>query len=324
MNSYLNIAEEVLRAERRPLTARSILKAAYVSGAVPAHLFGKTQHKTLQARLSEDILHHRERSRFFRTEPGRFFLREFLVDGSLPTAYRKEMIARRRTRDLLRGPALGVDRNCLRSEMARNMGAAAKEVLSRVREQGCYKYVEPRRVSDGVALVWAVATVRRNNQVLTYRTGRYRDDRDSFAQKRSLCFAALVVEDDQSLFDYMGFGIAQCGLTAVSTDLNISIDGHYDPSALSTEFTHDLACLLWRGDDEKSELLAVVEINAPSWFEPVQQGRLSINDLRWMGLEAPPNNVDDFDPWSQTILANYFDCESCGEPKQKKSNHSSP
>ena len=79
LDSYLQVAQSVLRSTRRPMSARAILDVAYAAGIIPAHLYGKTQQKTLQARLSEDILHHREVSAFYRTEPGQFFLAELLA-----------------------------------------------------------------------------------------------------------------------------------------------------------------------------------------------------------------------------------------------------
>src|SRR3954451_24786115 len=98
----------ILRAERRPLSPRAILAAACRSGLVPPHLFGKTQHKTLQARVSEDIIARREHSPFFRTAPGRFFLREFLADTSISEEFRRPVPTRRRIRELIRGPALAI------------------------------------------------------------------------------------------------------------------------------------------------------------------------------------------------------------------------
>ena len=104
MDAYLSIALDILRQERRPLSPRSILAAAYKRGLVPEHLYGKTQHKTLQARLSEDIVARRDRGAFFRTAPGKFFLRELLRDESLPEEFRRPIPTRRRRRELLRGP----------------------------------------------------------------------------------------------------------------------------------------------------------------------------------------------------------------------------
>ncbi len=108
MDAYLDIAVTILRAERRPLSSHAILAEAHRAGLVPPTLYGKTQHKTLGARISEDILSHRDRSRFFRTAPGRYFLREFLEDPSIPKEHRRPFPARRRIRELVRGPALAI------------------------------------------------------------------------------------------------------------------------------------------------------------------------------------------------------------------------
>lgn len=78
MNSYLQISLAVLSKSRLSMSAREILEAAYRMQLVPDHLYGKTQHKTLHARLSEDILRNRNSSVFTRTGPGRFALRSKL------------------------------------------------------------------------------------------------------------------------------------------------------------------------------------------------------------------------------------------------------
>ena len=100
MDSYLDIAHRVLSVARRPMSAKAILAAAHRSAIVPINLRGQTQVKTLQARLSEDILYHRSSSRFFRTEPGQYFLCELIADPDIPDKYKERFPARRRTRDL--------------------------------------------------------------------------------------------------------------------------------------------------------------------------------------------------------------------------------
>ena len=70
MDSYLDLAANVLRELRRPLDARQMLKTAYQLSIVPRNLYGKTQHKTLHARLAEDIRKQPTRSAFVRTGPG--------------------------------------------------------------------------------------------------------------------------------------------------------------------------------------------------------------------------------------------------------------
>jgi hypothetical protein len=72
-DSYLEAAQTVLRARGKPLSAREIVYDAKKYGFLAPHLHGATMHKTLHARLSEDILKHRFRSIFYRTSPGIFF-----------------------------------------------------------------------------------------------------------------------------------------------------------------------------------------------------------------------------------------------------------
>jgi len=50
-----------------------------------------------------------------------------------------------------------------------------------------------------------------------------------------------------------------------------------------------------------NDLLAIVRFNCPSWFEPLTR-RLAINDLAWMSVSTPVNDIGDFDPWSQVVV----------------------
>ena len=302
------------------MSARAILRMAYAQDLVPPHLFGRTQDKTLQARLSEDILNNKDRSAFFRTAPGKFFLRRFISDSTIPKKYRREMIARRRTRDLWRGPALGLARNFLEELSVGNRRLDATSFLQTTYEVGCFDYVDPSNPPPSVSLVWAVAIIRRRNLVLSYRTGRYRDDRDSFANRQSFCFASLVSEDDQTLFGMRSFGVLEAAVQAASVDLNTSMLHQDSWCQAGNHFRHRLTDLIWRQASAASEVLAVVEIEAPDWFEPAQ-ARLSINHLRWINLDVRPNNLDDFDPWSQSLIENCFG--STHEARSREVVHSS-
>lgn len=302
VSAYLQIAETVLRTARRPMSAASIMRKAIMADLVPSHLHGQTQHKTLQARLSEDILERRDHSVFFRTEPGKFFLREFITDASLPASYRQEMTARRRTRQLMRGPALSVDTRQFSHALGEAMFVHADSVLNRISAEGWYSYVDPKRLDINHLLLWAVSILTKNGKVLSYRAGRYRDDRDRFAQKRTLGFSTLVLEQDRTLFDPEGLGIADSGLHAVATDLDISF---VDAAHARRAFHHEVKYLARSVDTSDQSVLAFVEVHAPDWFEP-PLNKLSLNDVSWLDLSVPPNNIEDFDPWSKTLLSCYF------------------
>lgn len=298
MDQYLDIAATVLRALKRPMGPKSILTAAYRAGLVPVHLHGKTQHKTLQARISEDIVLRRERSPFFRTAPGRFFLREFLSDPTLPEDFRRPITARRRVRELLRGPALAFEADDLHKSQDAN-GRIEVEAVLRLLKSSQYHYEDPKRRQRDLVFLWSAVSVCREQKVLSYRVGRYRDDRDPFVLKRSICFSTLVHHDDRTLFNLSDFGIADSGVNATKLDLDIPSTEEVTQHARMRGTLRHFIRVSYR--PEFSDLLAVIDVDCPEWFEPMKR-RLAINDLRWLDMAVLPNDIDDFDPWSRSII----------------------
>jgi hypothetical protein len=301
VDSYLRLAQQVLREARRPLGPRAILTAAYLSEVVPPNLYGKTQHKTLQARLSEDILLNRERSAFFRCAPGKFFLREFMHDISLPVEFRTPIVARRRLRDLKAQAALAFKVDDLRA-FTTSGNALKSDAVYGLIEDGRHSYVDPKEPPVDHAMVWSFVVVLRSLDVLTYRLGRYREERDAFFNRRSLGFFTLISQHDSSLFDVVDAGISSTGLRAAKMDLDILFDTPNDcvlgQRTSATRFVYvNQSC------ETPPSLLSIVPFVCPAWFEPTKR-RLAINDLSWMSIVAPPNNLDDFEPWSRCIAGN--------------------
>ena len=296
MNSYLRIAEAVLLTARQPLSAQEILNRAYVEGLVPPQLHGKTQQKTLGARLSEDILTHRERSAFFRTRPGRFFLRCLMNDSSLPEEFRTPIVARRRQRDLRRGRLLSFNRSHLsQTEDTSRVGELISDLLGKQK----FHYVKDLR-SRGPedVIVWSFVIVTRGVNVLAYRHGHYREDRDTFLNRRSIGFYTPVVDCDYDLFDDGSRGIMSSGMKAVLMDLDFPISGLREEDQENVGLT---GFLLPQQLEDVCDILAVVRFECPAWFEPLNR-RLAINDLTWMDMSRPVNHPDDFDPWSRRVL----------------------
>lgn len=299
MDAYIDIAIEILRTERRPLSPHAILAEAYRRGLVPAHLHGRTQHKTLQARISEDIVYRREHSPFFRTAPGKFFLREFLTDISMPEEFRQPFPARRRYRELVRGPALGIDYNALKEVADENTPIKPKKILSLLKTER-HGYEDPKQKDSAVVFLRSFVSVYRDRNVLSYRVGRYRDDRDTFMSRRSIGFVTFVHRDDHTLFDLGDFGIIDSGVRAAKIDLDIpELPTREGPKA-------SLKYFIWsRQATGNTDLLAVVRFGCPRWFEPLKR-RLALNDLAWLDVTKPVNDIDDFDPWSKLVLISHY------------------
>jgi len=293
LDTYLEIAHRVLRAARVPLPPREILRQGLASGIVPTSLYRKTQHKTLQARLSEDILIRRERSSFFRTKPGYFFLREFLTDATIPPEHRTPIVARRRRRELAYPEALSLDRNTA-LELSNQTVINPNRIFDLLKERRYHYADSSRKRTTEDVVVWAFMLVIRKNFILTYRHGRFREDRDSFLQKRSVGFFSPVVHDDLTLFDQADHGIVASGMRALSFDLNL-------PNQPELVRSASLQCFICASDDNPPNMLGLVHFQSPEWFEPLTR-RLAINDLSWHDINRTVNHFEDFDPWSRLVL----------------------
>ena len=298
MNSYLAIAEKVLEAAKRPLTARQILEIAYLNEIAPKHLHGKTQYKTLNARISEDVLRRGERSVFYRTNPGVFYLRKYLNTESLSSKH-TPFIARRRERDLRKKPVLTVKKNCIEKFLKKDF------TISLGKAKTCFSFdnikytpYESAKSQDDY-IVWAFVVVYRGNQVLSYRKGRYREDRDSFLNKQTIGFESLLTVEESTLFDQNDRGLIWGGVSKTIVDLGMPADVL---SGSNIESSSKLELFMtFEKENDAPQMVGVVTFECPDWFEPTTK-RLAINELKWIDLRNSINHIEDFDPWSQRLI----------------------
>lgn len=301
MDAYLAIAEKVIREARIPLSAREILKRAYPAGNVPQHLHGRTQHKTLGARLAEDILASGDKSIFFRNAPGRFFLTTFLHDPTVPIEYRRRFIARRRRRQLAQSLPLTLHSN----DLPRGLDSQVIPINRVLELLSSGRYYYPRstkHVIPGDFVVWSFVIVSKGSMILTYRHGHYREQREKFANQRAIGFFAPVLEGDRTLFDLEDHGIVKRGLTTISIDLGLttSVD-----LATQGDQLANLNSFVQCNDSWLPALLSVIRFDSPDWFEPYAR-RLAINDLRWVDISSWQFDQTGLDPWSTAVWQSIF------------------
>lgn len=148
------------------------------------------------------------------------------------------------------------------------------------------------------AVLWTFSLVRRGAKALSYRIGRYRDDREGFANKRTIGFPGVVTASDRTLFSQNDYGAADNAFAVLLLDLDLSSQS-FDKGDVSRPETRFL--LEADGADGVSVALLVLEWTCPVWFEPTTL-RLSLNDPCWMDVSVAPNNPDDFEPWSRSTL----------------------
>ena len=82
--TYLWAAEHVLRTQRRPMRVKDIVSIAQEEGLFSSAMYSSTPQKSLQARLSMEIVRNGERSHFMRIAKGLFHLRELHDDYRNP------------------------------------------------------------------------------------------------------------------------------------------------------------------------------------------------------------------------------------------------
>lgn len=301
-DAYLNVAEQILLTERVPMRPRAILELAYLNGLLPDHLYGGTQHKTLHARLSEDIGVHREESRFYRTSPGVFFLRQFQKEAHLPQAFRDEYFAPPRRKELKREWVLTIAAP-LSVQGATSCFEYDLSTLLRVLDQRSYHY-HPYSIVRGdptLAIVHSFVVVYRGHRILSYRTGRFSPLTDPLYGQRSVGVGgAVLMGDADMLYDsvhgIVANGIGELGY-AIGLPRRLAEKARYQ-----NELRPRIAVVVPRSSRHPNVVHVVMAYRCPEEFTP-SKGALSVNDLRWVDAIRPGNNLDDFDDTSRFLFS---------------------
>lgn len=280
---------------------RSILSAALVTGLLPDHLYGETQHKTLHARLSEDIATHREESRFFRTSPGVFFLRRFQADLSIPESHRTEYLAPPRRKELKRDWVLSVRAPAM-SGKSDECYEISLEKFNENFATGKYKYSPYSVIIDApeIAAVHSFVVVHKDQLVLSYRTGRFSPTSDPLFGQRSVGVGGAVIMGEHdflydSMYGIIGNGIAELGFA-------IGLPRRFAEAARYNNELQPLAVVVVpRSRRHPNTIYVVLAYRCPDDFTPVKSA-LSINDLRWINPRNPGNSLESYDATSRLLL----------------------
>lgn len=213
MNSYLKMCQAVLSKSRQPLTAREILEAAYRLQLVPDHLFGKTQHKTLHARLCEDILQNRNTSHFVRTAPGRFSL----ASNTLPGDRKVNYVAPRRAYQLKQFDVLCADRSELDSSVLIDAAPVNFELVAH-----WFRRQVPLRVAEkdpSLVFLRLFIMIGSTNGLLTLTALKG----SPYGRGRSIGILGLVKGSDADLFSEEPYGIDLAAMRTIAEQSSTSV-----------------------------------------------------------------------------------------------------
>ncbi|SCY34439.1 HTH domain-containing protein [Microvirga guangxiensis] len=322
--TYLWVAETVLARQKRPLRAGEIVRIGLDDGLFGDKVLSRTPQKSMQARLSMDILRHQQESRFLRTGRGRFFLRSFVENEpdpeAFPTALAKpvqEYIAPRRT------PLPSTERVLVisKADYARildfqGINLAHGEILSALLSAPSLTYMNRAlaETNNDFKQVVTYVVIQSGDRVLSFRRGTY--NRAASFLRGALCigFGGHVNEDDLDIFSYQDRGIRANAVREIGEELRLKSG----PVEIQPHEIEPIGIL----NDDSSEIgrrhLAVVLRYRPStlleeWEHPLK-GEASINQIRWVSPDRKPINLPEYEYWSQLCLRKLFPAFASGEP----------
>lgn len=297
-DAYLELAYLILEQARKPLSAREIIRRAYLQEVIPSHLHGQTQHKTLTARLSVNILELRENSEFFRPWPGRFFLTRYIDDDSIPQEYRTPIVAKRRARQLRKEHSAYLPHEFVDKYSVQRLD---RQVFAEIVRSEVMNYSSIGSIPDGDYKIWNFAFVKKESKLLKYRLGNYRKVHLGGTEKSStIGFISSMSQLDKTLFDPKFHGTLGASIGNVLVDLDL----HHTRYLAEIEARSRFLGATIVETEESQAILAVCEIRLPSGC-PVMTRKLSMNDLAWVDQSSLRRDSNDLEPWSESVVRHF-------------------
>ncbi|RST88464.1 hypothetical protein EJC49_00180 [Aquibium carbonis] len=289
-DSYLDLAAQILRAHGRPMTAQEILARARKFDLLPSHLSGATMQKTLQARIAEDIFRRRERSAFYRTSQGVYFLRSMSQEETLPTHVVSEYPIRHRKKKFDRQRILHLSLVPDLNEI--HLLNAPIDKLMKLRSE--YRYIWQKQ--DGLFPVLAAPFLIYDGRFLVFENGPFTFF-GNIVGLSSILLRRFVDEFDIDLLDFDNIGLFRALIRSCSHHIEFLELGINDIELMSCLQRSYIIC------DPSSNMIGLAagfRLDHILKVIPPIKRRLEIRGCRW--LSADEIVEADYEPWSRIIL----------------------
>ncbi|WP_157179869.1 HTH domain-containing protein [Rhizobium sp. CCGE 510] len=307
--TYLWVAETVLRKHKRPLTARALVDYGLEDELFPAVGLSHTPQKSMQARLSIDILNN-ENSPFVRTGRGRFFLREFLQpqgrdDPKALKIYQAERRAPTPSAEMVLCVPREVYKRFLNYQGVGNIGQSSP-LDALASHELVYMPRSEAETNDAYKQVITYTVIQYQSKILSFRRGLYNRAAKFLRGAQCVGFGGHVTDDDRDLFSFSDLGIRQNAAREISEELMLP---HSRRPAI------DLGSLEFLGvlNDDSSDvgirhMAIVLRYWVEDWsqWKSVGRGEASINRIRWLDTSNETINLSEFEYWSQLVMRSFF------------------
>lgn len=305
-NAYLVLAYEALRRAGRPLTPKEMLELAKSQEFLPGHLFGVTMHRTLNARLSEHIRYRSDQSDFYRTGPSTFYHHGLASAPGTPDAYRKVHIGHLRSKAIRKENVLVARKDDLRRAIYGDYVPFEEDVFTHLFGEICS--FADRREAEYDSRVKQFVTftlVMHERLLLIYRRGKYTTASDRLKGQLSVGFGGHVNDQDFDLFRRGGDAFRANAARELREEL--FLDEVYRGQRDAMERLRVLGYVNVDDSPDAQHHIAVLVLFRHRTSDLPKKGELSINQLSWLNLDAPLNDLSDFDLWSGIILRNLYE-----------------
>jgi len=318
--TYLWVAETVLKNRVQPLTARQIVNFGFEDGYFADKELSRTPEKSMQARLSTDILGRGERSRFVRTERGKFFLRE-LLQRSVSLGHDGKTLGEYTA--IRRAPLPPSEHVlvCPRDAYAgildfQGINTDYSGILKRLISTKRLTYI-PRteaELDNSYKQFVTYTIIQRRDKILSFRRGRYNRVAAFLRGARCLGFGGHITEDDLTLLTHSDRGIKANAIREISEEIRF---GTGRPPFITPD---DIEVLGFLNDDSTDvgtrHVAALLRYWVPEtqeWTNP-SRGEASITQLKWMKTAESEIDLMDFEYWSQLLLRTFFPTSITSRP----------
>ena len=304
-NAYLTIAHTALVRARRPLTPHEILEMAQVGRFLPGHLHGATMHRTLGARLSENIRRDGDRSLFYRTAPSTFFLRSLASDPAIPDEFKNIYVGHIRSKAIRKENVLVAPRDVLQRVIYGDYVKFDRKEFEDLYRSSC-RFVDRRQaeIDDSIKQFVTFTLVFHNRKILTYRRGKFTTTSEHLKGQLSVGFGGHVSDTDFGLFHRGGDAFKYNASRELREEL--FLDEYYREAEDIINRSDILGYVnVDDSTDAQHHIAVLVAFNHKSGDLP-KKGELSINQLNWIDMDRPINDLSDYDLWSGMILRNIF------------------
>ena len=229
--TYLRVAETVLSKALSPLKAREIVDRGIDQGLFGDHVMSRTPEKSMQARLSIDILTRGQQSRFARTSKGRFTIRAKLANATLVPDFANDLdgptteyLAERRVLRTPKEEVLCVKESSF-SELLTFQGVDTDpgEILTQLLQPKNIKYVarsEAETRNDAKQFITYVL-VQCGQRLLFFKRSYLSRAAEFLRGSKCVGFGGHVSAADMDILSHSDHGLSFCARRELSEELKL-------------------------------------------------------------------------------------------------------